>query len=143
MTPAPPAAVAGGGPAPAALVVFSGRADLWWLRLLKPGFRHCLLLLRAPGGWIVYDPMAHATALTLLADPPGTELVAGLLDQGVAAVPVRPRRPPARAAPWAPFTCVEAVKRALGIHARRVVTPWQLFRHLLEHEKSLDIGKKT
>src|SRR3954466_12569602 len=29
-------------------------------------------------------------------------------------------------APWAPFTCVEAAKRVLGLHVRRVMTPWQL-----------------
>ncbi len=29
-----------------------------------------------------------------------------------------------------PFTCVEAAKRVLGLHDRRVVTPWQLYRRL-------------
>jgi hypothetical protein len=24
-----------------AWVVFSGKSDLWWLSILKPGFRHC------------------------------------------------------------------------------------------------------
>ena len=33
-------------------------------------------------------------------------------------------------APFMLFTCVEAVKRVLGIHRRGIVTPWQLYRHL-------------
>lgn len=131
MSPLPPSPLdAPDRPAPAALVVFSGRTDLWWLRLLKPGFRHCLLLLRAPGGWIAYDPMAHGTAVFHLADMPAGNLVADILARGLVVVPARPRQPPVRPAPLAPFTCVEAVKRALGIHARRVFTPWQLFRYL-------------
>jgi hypothetical protein len=123
---------------PAAVVAFSGRADLWWLPLLKPGFRHCLVALAQPGGgWVLLDPLAHATRvahLPTLADPVGWFLAHGLLP-----VPVRPVPPAPRAAPWAPFTCVEAVKvkRALGVRARFVVTPWQLFRHLTRLEKKV------
>ena len=36
-----------------------------------------------------------------------------------------------RPAPLMVFTCVEAVKRVLGLHRRLVFTPWQLYRHLL------------
>jgi hypothetical protein len=124
-----------------AVVAFSGKAELWWLRALKPGFRHCLVALAQPGGgWILLDPLAHATRLAhlpQLADPVDWFLAHGLLP-----VPVRPAAPAPRAAPWAPFTCVEAVKRALGIRARFVLTPWQLFRHLTRVEKKvLDSGR--
>ena len=37
---------------------------------------------------------------------------------------------PLRCAPPGPFTCVEAVKRALGLRAPLVWTPRQLYRHL-------------
>jgi hypothetical protein len=121
---------------PVAVVAFSGKAELWWLRALKPGFRHCLVALAQPGGgWVLLDPLAHATRvahLPTLADPVGWFLAHGLLP-----VPVRPVPPAPRAAPWAPFTCVEAVKRALGVRARFVVTPWQLFRHLTRLEKKV------
>ena len=33
-----------------AYVVFTDNTDLWWLRLLKPSFRHCYLLLSGRGG---------------------------------------------------------------------------------------------
>ena len=36
---APPGAPPGAEPK--AWVAFCGEAELWWLRLLRPGFRHC------------------------------------------------------------------------------------------------------
>lgn len=124
----------------AAVVGFSGRVELWWLRALKPGFRHCVVALAQPGGgWVLVDPMAHATRVTAI--PGRTDPVGWFLAHELLPVPVRPRPPELRAAPWAPFTCVEAVKRALGIRARFVFTPWQLFRHLTEGKKKvLDSG---
>jgi hypothetical protein len=129
-----------------ALVAFSGRTDLYALRLLKPGFRHCFLVLPDRGQWLVYDPMAHATALQGLPLAPGTNVIDALLAEGFVVVPARVRAAPRRPAPIAPFTCVEAVKRALGIHARRVVTPWDLFRLLTDPKnpkKILDQGPKA
>jgi hypothetical protein len=113
-----------------ALVAFTGRTDLRVLRPLKPGFRHCFLVLPDRAQWLLYDPMAHATALQGLPLAPDTNVFDVLIAEGFLVVPARMHRAPCRPAPVAPFTCVEAVKRALGIHARRVVTPWDLFRHL-------------
>ncbi|MBK1668410.1 hypothetical protein CKO28_10220 [Rhodovibrio sodomensis] len=121
---------------PVAVVAFSGRADLWWLPLLKPGFRHCLVALAQPGGgWILLDPMAHATRVAIVSG--GADPLDWFLAHGLLPVPVRPAPPARRAAPWAPFTCVEAVKRALGLRARFVLTPWQLFRYLTRSEKKV------
>lgn len=41
--PAVPGAPAAAPVYPDALVVFSDNTDLWWLRWLKPGFRHCFI----------------------------------------------------------------------------------------------------
>lgn len=137
--PAPDRADAAPAPAwmpPVAVVAFSGRTDLWWLHLLKPGFRHCLVALAQPGhGWVLLDPLAHATRVAWL--PGRRDPMAWFLAHGLLPVPVRPQPPAPRAAPWAPFTCVEAVKRALGLRARFVLTPWQLFRHLTREEKKV------
>jgi len=117
---------------PPALVVFAGRAELAWLRLLKRGFRHCFAALHDGRSWILYDPLSHATDVRALPGVSGDELATWFRQRGhtVVAVPPRPvRRQPA---PWAPFTCVEALKRVLGVRARRVWTPWRLYRHLVE-----------
>lgn len=112
-----------------AVVGFCGRSDLRWLRFLKPGFRHCLVLLCDGRGWILCDPLAHATEIAVL--PAGLDPMAWLLAQGVLPVPTRVQPPRRRPRMPAPFTCVEAVKRLLGLRVPRVVTPWQLFRHLV------------
>jgi hypothetical protein len=50
--------------------------------------------------------------------------------QGLRVIETSVRAAPLRVAPLRPLTCVEAVKRVLGIHARSINTPWQLYRHL-------------
>lgn len=117
-----------------AAVVFTGRADLWWLKFLKPGFRHCFLALRDGGHWVVMDPLSHRTEIQVPPLDGGFDLCRWLEDQGFTVVRTRVFRADdgdsARPAPWMPFSCVEAVKRVLGIRSRRVVTPWGLYCYL-------------
>jgi hypothetical protein len=144
--PAPAPATAPAAIRPAvrvAVVGFSGKTEIRWLRWLKPGFRHCLVLLWDGRDWVVYDPLAHVTELVVVRDRPDFCPIAWLLEQGCLPVPVRPATPAPRLAPVAPYTCVEAVKRVLGLHARFVLTPWQLFRRLTgDQKKVLDLDKK-
>jgi len=119
-------------------VVFSGQADLCWLRILRPGFRHCFVVLEGAGGWLSLNPMAHRTDLSPVPVPVGFDLAGWYRAQGLTVVETRVRQPPRRQAPWRPYSCVEAVKRILGIHDGFVLTPWQLFRYLeIEGKKSL------
>lgn len=132
--------VAGGG---GALVVFSGTADLPWLRILKPGFRHCFAVVEAGGAWVVVNPLAQATELAVVAGVDGDDLAGWYRRRGFRVVACRVNGPPRRPAPLGLYTCVEAVKRVLGIHARRVVTPWNLYKFLLSEKKQkkvLDVG---
>ncbi len=39
--------------------------------------------------------------------------------------------PPRRMAAPTPFTCVEAMKRLIGLQDWRILTPWQLYRRLV------------
>ncbi|NCC21929.1 MAG: hypothetical protein EOM26_05630 [Alphaproteobacteria bacterium] len=116
----------------AAYVVFTGETDLHWLRLfLKPGYRHCFLILHDGRRWVSLDPLAHCTELTVYHHLPGDfDLPDWLAERGLVVVPARLERSDRRPAPAMVFTCVEAVKRVLGLHARYVLTPWQLCRHL-------------
>lgn len=114
-----------------ALVVFSGRADLAWLRLLRPGFRHCFLILGSNDGWLCLSPLAHRTTLTVLPLAADFDAAGWYRDQGLTVVETAyPTDPPRRQAPWRPYSCVEAVKRVLGIHHPLILTPWQLYRFL-------------
>ena len=113
-----------------ALVVFSGRTDQIWLRLLRRGFRHCFLALGSGGGWLYINPLAHHTDIMVLPVAADFPLSDWYRQQGLTVVEIRPTRPPRRAAPWRPFTCVEAVKRIIGIVDGSILTPWQLYRYI-------------
>jgi len=115
-----------------AWVVFSGQTELAWLRWLKPGFRHCYLLLNDGQRWMSFDPLSHVTEIAthhhVSAD---FDLPHWLSARGNRVVPARIDRAVTKPAPFMLFTCVEAVKRVLGIHHRTILTPWQLYQFLI------------
>jgi len=113
-----------------ALVVFSGTTDLAYLKLLKPGFRHCFVILRTPDRWISIDPLAHMTQIGLHTIPNGPDLPLILQEHGLTVIETSLRDAPLATAPPMLCTCVEMVKRILGIQAWRVMTPWQLYKYL-------------
>ena len=113
-----------------AWVVFSGQADMPWLKILKPGFRHCSVLLNDGKSWISYDPLSNYTDITVHHLPPEFDLPSWMSQRGHKVMPA-PLGKPKKPAPFGVYSCVEAVKRALGIHAGFIFTPWQLYRHLL------------
>ncbi len=115
-----------------ALVVFETDAEMWWMRFLKPGFRHCSIAVERNGFWIIYDPLFHQSAMDVLDGYTFEGISARLRAAGKTVVSCNIRPAPLRAAPWRPFTCVEAVKRVLGIHDGLINTPYQLFKFLKE-----------
>jgi hypothetical protein len=117
-----------------AWVIFSGQAELAWLKILKPGFRHCSVLLNDGKSWISYDPLSNYTDITVHHLPAEFDLPKWMQQRGHTVLPTQMDKP-AKPAPLGLFSCVEAVKRALGIHARLVLTPWQLYCHLIKNIK--------
>lgn len=124
-----------------AIVLFAGDTQLKWLRFLRQGFRHCLVAVSVGRAWVIIDPLSHKTALSVVEGLSAEELAEWFERQGMRAVRTFVRSAPAKLAPLAPATCVEAVKRVLGIHAWSVVTPRQLHDHLTaDRTANLDIG---
>lgn len=118
-----------------AWVVFSGQADMPWLKVLKPGFRHCAVLLNDGKNWITLDPLANYTDVVVHHVEREFDLPGWMRDRGHRVVPApiaRLQKP----APLSVYSCVEAVKRVLGIHRRFIFTPWQLYRHLTKIQTS-------
>ena len=113
-----------------ALVVFSGQTDLRYLKYLRPGFRHCFVILRTPERWISIDPLAHMTHVGIHTVPQGPELPEVLREHGLTVIETSLRDAPLATAPPMLWTCVEMVKRILGVQAWHVVTPWQLYKYL-------------
>ncbi len=120
-----------------AVVAFSGQTQLWWLRLLRPGFRHCLVAVEDAAGWIVIDPLSHRTEIAVLPPSPGFDPAAWFRAGGLAVVETRIRDVPRQPAPWRPYSCVEAVKRVVGVPDGRILTPWQLFRFFQREGKNI------
>jgi hypothetical protein len=124
-----------------AFVAFGGQTDLPWLRMLKPGFRHCFLVVETPECWVVYEPLSHRTEISVIQAGHGFDPAAWLRHFNYTVVPAVIETPPRRAAPWGPFTCVEAVKRVLGVRDSFVLTPWRLYKFLREqNEKIVDVA---
>lgn len=134
-----------------AVVAFADAERPRWLRLLAKGFRHCFALVCSSGRWVVINPMSHWTDVAVLAETAdgatADEMVRTLEARGLAAVACTVAEPARRAWPPAPFTCVEVVKRILGIKKPLVLTPRQLFRLLeqnhIKMKINLDKGKNT
>ena len=112
-----------------AWVVFSGQTDLPWLRFLKPGFRHCYVLLNDGEHWISLDPLSCHTEIMVHHLAPDFDLPAWLRKRNLRVVRAD-ITPQTVQAPWSVYSCVEAVKRILGLHDFWVMTPYQLYRRL-------------
>ena len=113
-----------------ALVVFVDDAGLKCLRVLRRGFRHCFVAVHMVQGWVVCDPLSHRTDLCFVGGLSAGELARWYRGFGLLVVETRVQSAPLRPAPVRLFTCVEAVKRVLGIHSPWTLTPWQLYRLL-------------
>ncbi|HYF09591.1 MAG TPA: hypothetical protein VD970_18380 [Acetobacteraceae bacterium] len=124
-------------------IVFGGRADQPWLRLLHPGFRHCFAAIEDEGGWCVLDPLSGRLVVARLDVPAGFDLPrlyarAGLVPLGPF-VPGAPR--PQRLPSLMPFSCVTLCRQLLGAGAPFALTPRGLFRRLGRHLQV--VGKKA
>jgi len=112
------------------LIVFSGETDIWWLKILKPGFRHCFAALHKSHRWVIYDPLAHATELQIHEGFDSVDLEFWFRQRGHAVIRTLIRPAVSKKLTPAPFTCVEAIKRLLGLRTATILTPWQLFKFL-------------
>jgi hypothetical protein len=116
-----------------ALVVFEDRSDARLLRWLRPGFRHCFCLTGGDRRWTLCDPLKSHLAIASIdgltapdlarrLGTPGRRVLHGMLGTS----------DPSPSLGLRPLTCVEIVKRLIGLQARSVVTPYQLYRRLIQ-----------
>lgn len=116
-----------------ALVAFADETRLKRLLPLRPGFRHCFVLLERRGAAVLVDPLSDRMAVEVFPGMTLEDAAERWRDAGFTVVGARVREP-GGPAPTAPLTCVEVVKRTLGIHARGILTPHRLYQ-ALEEEK--------
>ncbi len=117
-----------------AIVVFEDNTTLWYLRLLERNFRHCYVILtnNESPKCLEINPMSNKLFIKSYHKK-------GLLSllQDKKYVVVDCSFVPHKALPIALFSCVEVVKRIVGIKHRFLLTPKKLYTHLLK------IGKKS
>ncbi|MEK9725491.1 MAG: hypothetical protein VW405_18710, partial [Rhodospirillaceae bacterium] len=82
-----------------------------------------------------YNPTSRGTEVAVFDGLTLHGIATWFLDHGHTVVCCRVREAPARIAPVRPFTCVEAVKRVLGVRAPWALTPWQFFSWLLAPDR--------
>lgn len=120
-----------------ALVVFSDDAPLWWLRLLKRGFRHCFIVLTSGNDWLMVEPLSNGTFVQSLGVPAHYDVKGWFESHGLIVVATTIRNDD-RLAPLRFYSCVEEVKRILRLRAPWAFTPYQLYRHLCVQRKEGD-----
>lgn len=118
-----------------ALVGFSAHINVWWLKFLKPGFAHCAVAIEdGEGGFVFYNPLLRATELCRI--PGDARAVSRKMQEGgFKVVATRTQKMPKNKVAYRPYNCVEGVKRALGISAPLVLTPWQLYMHIKKNHQ--------
>lgn len=120
------------------LVVFTDHTDIRWLKILRRGFRHCFVLIRFADIWISIDPLMHKTDVMRLDIPDSISLKKWFEEQGDTVIEIKvisTTKP--KPLPLAPFSCVEAVKRVLGIRQAYIFTPYQLYKFLKKKENKV------
>jgi hypothetical protein len=127
------------GPGSAALVAFTDRTEIAWLRALRRGFRHCAVWVRTGDCWILHEALSHQTCMAVVPAAGEGALRAALRAAGYRVVRARIAAAPRRLAPPLPMSCVEATKRVLGIQSWRILTPWQLYRHLVRRPRKMHL----
>jgi hypothetical protein len=113
-----------------ALVVFGDGAGLWWLKWLRRGFRHCFVAVETSVGWVVIDPLSDRTRIGVVPAAWEGDLAQWYEEHKYKVVECDVAEPITKMMPWRPYSCVEEVKRVLGIRSGRIHTPWQLFKYL-------------
>ena len=137
-TSAAPSLVPRDGGVPNALIVFEHRNARGPMRLLRSGFRHCFCVVGRGDSWIVCDPLKGSIVLKAVVGHPVEALAAHFACGGRrvlwgVAAPFPTERLRVR-----PVTCVEIVKRLIGLDGPGIFTPYQLFRFLQGARSGLD-----
>jgi hypothetical protein len=117
-----------------ALVVFGDNTGLWWLRFLRPGFRHCFVVVETSSDWVVIDPLSHCLEVSVVPLSSVPDFRLACVKAGLRVVDVEIERPLRKAMPIGPFSCVECAKRVIGLKNRFVMTPWQLYEQIAKNK---------
>ncbi|MFW5833567.1 MAG: hypothetical protein ACOCYE_05670 [Pseudomonadota bacterium] len=116
---------------PDTIVVFTDQRQVPWLRWLRPGFRHCFVVVADDAGeWVACDWLLGRLVFHVYGPQDPRELAARFLADGHRVALLRRRRRGVRQGWLRPMSCVEVVKQAIGLHGIRPLTPFGLWTAL-------------
>ncbi len=120
-----------------AWIVFSNETDIRMLKLFREGFRHCFMMMLQNDRWILIDPRSNKTDVHLLPHPKSFNFPRYYAQQGKTVLKIPTLSVPSKILSPFPVSCVETLKRMIGLHAWWVMTPYQLYKKLLklQHKK--------
>ena len=118
-----------------AIVAFGGKPTLWWMRFLKKGFYHCMVALGDGKEWVIVDSLLHFTDVIVVKEG---DIRLFFKKRGYRIVEVDVNEPKKIRLRVMPYTCVEVVKRLVGVEKCCILTPYSLFLYL-----NKKIGKKS
>ena len=110
-------------------VGFSDETTIPVLKLLKHGFRHCFVFFGDENYTFVLDPISNRLDLSFLPLGVGQMLKLFALNN-IKIVYVPKRFEVNKVSSTGIFTCVEVVKRILGISKFSIITPYRLYSFL-------------
>lgn len=112
-------------------VVFSPFTDLFYLKCLRKGFRHCFLILENNGVLFIVDPLASKIQLSsIFIDK--TLFFNILIMNNMTILKTSFFDITKTSWKFGIFTCVQVIKRILGIYNFRIITPYQLYKFLIK-----------
>lgn len=121
-------------------VVFEDNATLWWLKVCKRGFRHCYMIFinHNQDTIIKINPMSNQISIEFIKNTEFDDVIHNLKkDPSKKVCRVFIKAAPLKCAPIMAFTCVEFVKRVIGIHDIKTITPYQLYKKLKRCRKKV------
>nr|DAS10157.1 MAG TPA: hypothetical protein [Caudoviricetes sp.] len=120
-------------------VVFTDNTSLWWLKIFKPGFRHCYVILEFGNEfWLELNPFSNRLVVRIYPHYADSDYISYLKENyPVTILEVEIDNVPLKCAPLSAFTCVEFVKRMLGIHDVLVLSPYQLYKKITNCRKKV------
>lgn len=111
----------------------------WYLRALRPGFRHLWIHGRTEGRWVILElgPTGFQVTLQEVSNLPWEPhlVLEFWREKGWTAVEVRPGMFGEKSFSGV-LNCVGLAKRFLGLRRPSLITPWQLFQFLERHKNA-------
>ena len=112
-------------------VGFSDETTIPVLKLLKHGFRHCFLFFGDENNSFILDPISNRIDLSFV--PISIDYLVELFEKNnIKMVYIAERFENKKISTSGVFTCVEVVKRVLGISKPFIITPFRLYNFLIK-----------